>query len=173
MTEHEDVEVGRCIWTHLNTDCTKSYETNAILHQNWKKHVKPGEIGYKNDIDAELDLDDEILRSAITLHAVKNPSSQISVRMRILRHRGEMMFNKTQEMQKMIRSSHGRMKEQMNECIWDYVKNIDTKYTTSLFSMDPIPQLKLVEPFLTLIRQLKYVKKDMTLNHMLYQCVTR
>ncbi|CAG5110184.1 Oidioi.mRNA.OKI2018_I69.chr2.g4611.t1.cds [Oikopleura dioica] len=172
MTEHEDVEVGRCIWTHLNMDCTKSYETNAILHQNWKKHVAPGEIGYKNDIDAELDLDDKILRSAITLHAVKNPSSQISVRMRILRHRGELMFNRTQELQKMIKSSHGRMKEQMNGCIWDYVKNIDTKYTTSLFSLDPIPQLKLVEPFLTAIRQLKYVKKDMTLNHMLYQCVT-
>ena len=31
MTEHEDVEVGRCIWTHLDIDCTKSYETNAIL----------------------------------------------------------------------------------------------------------------------------------------------
>ncbi|CBY08158.1 unnamed protein product [Oikopleura dioica] len=147
MTEHEDVEVGRCIWTHLDIDCTKSYETNAILHQNWKKHVNPGEIGYKNDIDAKTDLDDKILKSAITLHAVKNPVSQISVRMRILQHRAEVMFNKTLEHEKTMPGRFDR--GQMNECIWDFVKNIDTKYTTSQFTLDSIPQLKLVEPALS------------------------
>jgi chondroitin sulfate synthase len=147
MTEHEDVEVGRCIWTHLDIDCTKSYETNAILHQNWKKHVTPGEIGYKNDIDAKNDLDDKILKSAITLHAVKNPVSQLSVRMRILQHRAEVMFNQTLNHEKTMpgRFDRGRL----NECMWEFIKNIDTKYTTSQFTLDPIPQLKLAQPALS------------------------
>ncbi|CBY42922.1 unnamed protein product, partial [Oikopleura dioica] len=103
MTEHEDVEVGRCIWTHLNLDCTKSYETNALLHQNWKKNVAKGEIGYKNDIDAEADLDEAVLHSSITLHAIKNPVSQIRVRMRILRYRAKTIYNKSLELRKQIR----------------------------------------------------------------------
>ena len=47
LTDHEDIELCRCIWEKLNVDCTKSWEMNEILHNNWKKHVEPGEIGYR------------------------------------------------------------------------------------------------------------------------------
>jgi chondroitin sulfate synthase len=47
LTDHEDIELCRCIWEKLDVDCTKSWEMNEIIHNNWKKHVEPGEIGYR------------------------------------------------------------------------------------------------------------------------------
>ncbi|CAG5110607.1 Oidioi.mRNA.OKI2018_I69.chr2.g4991.t1.cds [Oikopleura dioica] len=177
MTEHEDVEVGRCIWTHLNIDCTKSYETNELLHQNWKSHVAAGEIGYKNDIDAELDLDEKVLHSSITLHAIKNPVSQIRVRMRILRHRAKQLYGRTQSIREhmrdlgSIRIKSNFERKSLDGCIWSFIHNLETRWTVTDFTLGPIPHFQVHKPWLGMLNNIHEEYKHMLLSHQLYQCI--
>ena len=178
MTEHEDVEVGRCIWTHLNLDCTKSYETNELLHQNWKKNVAKGEIGYKNDIDAEADLDEAVLDSSITLHAIKNPVSQIRVRMRILRHRAKTEYKKSLEHRREIRELKMTSALQtnfdrtsLNDCTWSFAHNLETRYTVTDFSTGPLPHFTVHQPWRGMLDNIHHEYRHLMLTHYLYECV--
>ena len=38
MTEHEDIELGRCVLRHAAVGCTKSYEMGTLFKNNY--HVK-------------------------------------------------------------------------------------------------------------------------------------
>ena len=38
MTEHEDIELGRCVLHHTGVGCTKSYEMGTLFKNNY--HVK-------------------------------------------------------------------------------------------------------------------------------------
>ena len=38
MTEHEDIELGRCVLRHTGVGCTKSYEMGILFKNNY--HVK-------------------------------------------------------------------------------------------------------------------------------------
>ena len=35
MTEHEDLELGRCIQERLGVSCTRAYEANRLFKQNY------------------------------------------------------------------------------------------------------------------------------------------
>ena len=86
MTEHEDVEIGRCFFRHTGTNCNVSrsrdvrgpkyrfkaaYDSGRLFFQNWAKHVKPGGVGYKSDIDPINDLTNTTIDNAVIMHAVK------------------------------------------------------------------------------------------------------
>ena len=86
MTEHEDVEIGRCFFRHTGTNCNVStshgglelrqgvktaYDSGRLFFQNWAKHVKPGGVGYKSDIDPINDLTNSTIDNAVIMHAVK------------------------------------------------------------------------------------------------------
>ena len=70
-TEHEDIEVSRCIWRWTDTTCTRAHDNGKYFFQNWAKKVKTGDIGYKPNIDPVDDLTNYIIDSAIVMHAVK------------------------------------------------------------------------------------------------------
>lgn len=35
MTEHEDIELGRCVFHHTGVGCTKSYEMGTLFKNNY------------------------------------------------------------------------------------------------------------------------------------------
>ena len=35
MTEHEDIELGRCVLHHTGVGCTKSYEMGTLFKNNY------------------------------------------------------------------------------------------------------------------------------------------
>ena len=84
-TEHEDIEICRCIWRYTSTKCTSS--RSKYFFQNWAKNVPLGGIGYKTNIDPTNDLTNYIIDSAIVMHAVKNPDTHTEIRKRVLAKR--------------------------------------------------------------------------------------
>ena len=48
-----------------------AYDSGTLFFQNWAKHVKPGGVGYKSDIDPIKDLTNKTIETAIIMHAVK------------------------------------------------------------------------------------------------------
>ena len=71
MTEHEDVEIGRCFFRYTGTNCNTAFDSGTLFFQNWAKNVKPGGVGYKSDIDPNNDLTNQTIDTAIIMHAVK------------------------------------------------------------------------------------------------------
>ena len=84
-TEHEDIEICRCIWRYTATKCTS--HRSKYFFQNWAKNVPLGGIGYKTNIDPTNDLTNYIIDSAIVMHAVKNPATHTEIRKRVLTKR--------------------------------------------------------------------------------------
>ena len=54
-----------------------AYDSGTLFFQNWAKHVKPGGVGYKSDIDPINDLTNKTIETAIIMHAVKVRSAII------------------------------------------------------------------------------------------------
>ena len=48
-----------------------AYDSGRLFFQNWAKHVQPGGIGYKSDIDPINDLTNKTIDNAVIMHAVK------------------------------------------------------------------------------------------------------
>uniref|UniRef100_A0A0N5CFS8 Hexosyltransferase n=1 Tax=Strongyloides papillosus TaxID=174720 RepID=A0A0N5CFS8_STREA len=71
LTGHEDVELGRCFKRHVGIPCTWSYEMQILFHNNQTA---------TNTISGEL----KQLRSAITLHPLKNPTNMRKVHIKAL-----------------------------------------------------------------------------------------
>ena len=124
-TEHEDIEVSRCIWRYTDTTCTRAHDNGKYFFQNWAKKVKTGGIGYKPNIDPVGDLTNYIIDSAIVMHAVKvstivsfkvkgyigsdtnefvqRPSLQLEIRKRILSQRAKNLQVQIQELQRHVK----------------------------------------------------------------------
>ena len=46
MTEHEDLELGRCIQEKLGISCIRSYEANRLFKQNYDYNKQNDEERY-------------------------------------------------------------------------------------------------------------------------------
>jgi hypothetical protein len=68
-SEHEDVEIGRCFWKHLNTSCTTAKDAPKLFFNNFKK-----DTGYFDNLGY---ISRRTANRAITLHANKEPKYQI------------------------------------------------------------------------------------------------
>jgi len=63
LTQHEDVELGRCILTHVRISCTKAYDSKNFFYH----HYGPGyEFG--------RDLTSMMVSQAMIIHPIKKPS---------------------------------------------------------------------------------------------------
>ncbi|XP_053202238.1 chondroitin sulfate synthase 1-like [Panonychus citri] len=60
---HEDVEISRCVGTFVGLPCTRSYQMQSLLYHNFS-----GQIVWSNRLR-------KILKTALTLHPVKNSST--------------------------------------------------------------------------------------------------
>lgn len=60
-TNHEDVELGRCILTHVNIDCTSAYNSKYLFYHHYGPRYS---FGY--------DFTPTIISHAFTLHPIRN-----------------------------------------------------------------------------------------------------
>lgn len=81
FTEHEDIELGRCIWRRLGISCTNALDARNLFFNNFRHDAK-SEIGYYSNIKV---LDKRLARHAITLHPNKDPDFQRATHAAILR----------------------------------------------------------------------------------------
>ncbi|CAG5102679.1 Oidioi.mRNA.OKI2018_I69.chr1.g417.t1.cds [Oikopleura dioica] len=169
MTEHEDVEIGRCIWNHIHKNCTTSYETSSLFFQNWRRDALPGEIGYKNNIDAEKDLKIKTLDNAISLHAIKQPESQKAVRIKILKRRIQKMIGKTALLRP--RDSGNLVDKGLNDCVWHEVRNLNNEHAPAIYQNAPNPGSKLHKPWPEILRKTDTFIPGTQLHSTLYKCV--
>ncbi|XP_065896500.1 chondroitin sulfate synthase 3-like isoform X2 [Dysidea avara] len=82
VSYNEDVEVGRCISRKLNTQCTWAYQTRDLFFMDYSKEMVTDQL-YQMDS----------IKTAITLHPLKEPSHMYRVHQYIL----ELTISKLQE----------------------------------------------------------------------------
>ena len=74
----KDIEIGRCIWKHLNVGCTQSVETKDLFFNNFNDVG----FGYKPRIGQ---ISKYLIRSAITFHPNKDPIWQFETYSQVIR----------------------------------------------------------------------------------------
>ena len=53
LTDHEDIELGRCIWRKLGIGCTNALDAKQLFFNNFR-HDKNAELGYFDNIKSSL-----------------------------------------------------------------------------------------------------------------------
>ena len=71
MTEHEDIELGRCVYHHANVGCTKSYEMAALFKNNYNVE--------ETDSEGLKPLFEEVAAHSATYHANKIQANQFAL----------------------------------------------------------------------------------------------
>ncbi|CBY13923.1 unnamed protein product [Oikopleura dioica] len=71
MTEHEDIELGRCVYHHANVGCTKSYEMAALFKNNYNVE--------ETDSEGLKPLFEEVAAHSATYHANKIQANQYAL----------------------------------------------------------------------------------------------
>jgi len=72
MTEHEDLELGRCIQQRLGISCTRAYEANRLFKQNY-------DYNKQNDADRVKMFEEIATGSIATYHPNKEPAHQYQI----------------------------------------------------------------------------------------------
>ena len=71
LTEHEDIELGRCFYQHLSLTCTNAWDTPEIFWNNYRpRPLKPGQGSSWDNLDISK-IKESVLDRAITLHSNK------------------------------------------------------------------------------------------------------
>ena len=95
LTEHEDLEVGRCIWRITGKSCTSAADIERYFFYQDMKRWGTEDAAFIND-EAEYafglniiigNLKDETLANALTMHANKEPIGQLKTHAKILDYR--------------------------------------------------------------------------------------
>ena len=95
LTEHEDLELGRCIWRITGKSCTSAADVERYYFYQDMKRWGTEDAAFIND-DAEYafgqninigNLKDETLAHALTMHANKEPIGQLKTHAKILDYR--------------------------------------------------------------------------------------
>lgn len=71
MTEHEDIELGRCVFHHTGVGCTKSYEMGTLFKNNYNVE--------ETDTDGLKPIFEEVAAHSATYHANKIQENQYSL----------------------------------------------------------------------------------------------
>lgn len=71
MTEHEDIELGRCVFHHTGVGCTKSYEMGTLFKNNYNVE--------ETDSDGLKPVFEEVAAHSATYHANKIQENQYSL----------------------------------------------------------------------------------------------
>ena len=110
MTEHEDVELGRCVHMAVGIGCTNSWEANQYFYQNFKRPEDIGEdgIGYLRNIDK---VEPKVLAKALSLHANKDMEYQYGLHSKIKKSRIDRLQLVNAKLEKEIK----RMNELLEE----------------------------------------------------------
>ena len=86
MTNHEDVELGRCVYKSIGVTCTNSWEATKLFWQNFKRaeDITHLDVGYFSNI---VEAPKEVLKKAVILHANKDSAYQFKLFVDILKSR--------------------------------------------------------------------------------------
>ena len=71
MTEHEDLELGRCIFHHTGVGCTKSYEMGTLFKNNYNVE--------ETDTEGLKPVFEEVAGHSATYHANKLQENQYAL----------------------------------------------------------------------------------------------
>lgn len=71
MTEHEDIELGRCVYHNANIGCTKSYEMGTLFKNNYNVE--------ETDIEGLKPVFEEVAAHSATYHANKIQANQYAL----------------------------------------------------------------------------------------------
>ncbi|CAH1231819.1 CHSY3 [Branchiostoma lanceolatum] len=100
-SEHEDVEIGRCIKRFANVSCTRAYNGERIFFNDYKSYKK-GRVDH---------LKPSIAKQVITLHPNKSPKDQYKLQMYFLALRLEALQQRTLVLNRTI----GKMTNELQE----------------------------------------------------------
>lgn len=78
QTNHEDVEVGRCVRSMISTSCTWAYDMQSSFYHSTSSSTVSGIEVAPNAVS------DRVLEAAITLHPLKQPKNMENMAARIL-----------------------------------------------------------------------------------------
>ena len=71
LTEHEDIELGRCLYQHLALTCTNAWDTPEIFWNNYRpRPLKTGASSSWDNLDV-AQMKESVLNHAVTMHSNK------------------------------------------------------------------------------------------------------
>lgn len=141
LTEHEDVELGRCVHTKVHIGCTNAWEAHKLFWQNFKKadQITSKDLGYFKNI---VDLEPEVLKKAVSYHANKDMAYQYRLYVNVLKSRIDTLQTENTKRSKMIRDINfiiDEMDEQKS------VKKRNTVKTQDVYSTKGIDNYKFIQ----------------------------
>ena len=95
LTDHEDIELGRCIWRKLGIGCTNALDAKQLFFNNFR-HDKNAELGYFDNIKK---VDKWLARNAITMHPNKDPDYQRATHVNVLNEKVQKMHEFIQRLE--------------------------------------------------------------------------